>query len=315
MCLGGTIMTLQQMRYAVEIADCGSINEAAKKLFISQPSLSGTIKDLENELDITLFLRSNRGITITPEGAEFLGYARQILEQYRLMEDKFISPEQHRKKFSVSMQHYTFAVQAFIRLVKRHRDHQYAFAVHETRTYEVIRNVATLNSEIGVLYVNDFNRKVLMKLFRDSDLEFIPLFECPISVYFWKNHPLAGEASISLNMLKDYPCLSFEQGDQSSLYLAEEILGETEYPRTIKTTDRATMLNLMVGLNGYTLCSGIICEELNGSDYVAIPFKEDRNHRNTKMTIGYVTKRHSIMSDIGKTFIDEVEKYLKTISD
>ena len=258
MCLGGTIMTLQQMRYAVEIADCGSINEAAKKLFISQPSLSGTIKDLENELDITLFLRSNRGITITPEGAEFLGYARQILEQYRLMEDKFISPEQRRKKFSVSMQHYTFAVQAFIRLVKRHQDHQYAFAVHETRTYEVIRNVATLNSEIGVLYVNDFNRKVLMKLFRDSDLEFIPLFDCPISVYFWKNHPLAEMKSIAIEQLKPYPCLSFEQGENNSFHFAEEVLSTYDYDQIIKADDRATMLNLMVGLNAYTLCSGII---------------------------------------------------------
>jgi DNA-binding transcriptional LysR family regulator len=297
-------MTLQQMRYAVEIADCGSINEAAKKLFISQPSLSGTIKDLENELDITLFLRSNRGITITPEGAEFLGYARQILEQYRLMEDKFISPEQRRKKFSVSMQHYTFAVQAFIRLVKRHQDHQYAFAVHETRTYEVIRNVATLNSEIGVLYVNDFNRKVLMKLFRDSDLEFIPLFECPISVYFWKNHPLAGMKSIAIEQLKPYPCLSFEQGENNSFHFAEEVLSTYDYDQIIKADDRATMLNLMVGLNAYTLCSGIICEDLNGEYYRAVPLETDDT-----MTIGYIKKKRLPLSQLAEEYVLELLTY------
>ena len=202
------------------------------------------------------------------------------------------------------MQHYTFAVQAFIRLVKRHRDHQYAFAVHETRTYEVIRNVATLNSEIGVLYINDFNRKVLMKLFRDSDLEFIPLFDCPISVYFWKNHPLAEMKSIAIEQLKPYPCLSFEQGENNSFHFAEEVLSTYDYDQIIKADDRATMLNLMVGLNAYTLCSGIICEDLNGEYYRAVPLETDDT-----MTIGYIKKKRLPLSQLAEEYVRELLTY------
>ena len=308
-------MTLQQLLYALTIAEKGSMNKAAESLFISQPSLTLALKDLEKEIGITIFRRSSRGVQLTNEGADFLVNARQIYQQYELLKDKYSGAGDIKRKFAVSTQHYSFITKAFVETVKQYDTKNFDFAIRETKTQDVISDVGKLRSEIGILFESDFNRKVITKMLRDNDLEFTKLIDCRAYVYIWKNHPLAGEASISLNMLKDYPCLSFEQGDQSSLYLAEEILGETEYPRTIKTTDRATMLNLMVGLNGYTLCSGIICEELNGSDYVAIPFKEDRNHRNTKMTIGYVTKRHSIMSDIGKTFIDEVEKYLKTISD
>ncbi len=297
-------MTLQQLRYAVEIADSGSINEAAKKLFISQPSLSGAIKDLESEQNIVLFLRSNRGVTITSDGAEFLGYAKQILEQYHLIEDKFIAPKNHKKKFSVSMQHYTFAVQAFIRVIKKHQDYQYAFAIHETKTYEVIRNVATLSSELGILYLDNFNRKVLTKLFHDSDLEFTPLFDCHISVYFWKNHPLADLESIRFEQLKPYPCLSFDQGENNSFHFAEEVLSTYDYDQIIKANDRATMLNLMVGLNAYTLCSGIICEDLNGEYYKSVPLETDDT-----MTIGYIKKRRLPLSQLAEEYVQELRTY------
>ncbi len=304
-------MTLQQLLYALTISEKGSMNKAAEALFISQPSLTLAMKDLEKEIGITIFRRSSRGVELTNEGADFLVSARQIYQQYELLKDKYSGSGDIRRKFAVSTQHYSFVTKAFVETVKKYDTRNFDFAIRETKTQDVISDVGKLRSEIGVLYESDFNRKVISKMLRDNDLEFTKLIDCRAYVYLWKNHPLAGESSISLSMLKDYPCLSFEQGDQSSLYLGEEILGETEYPRTIHATDRATMLNLMVGLNGYTLCSGIICEELNGSDYVAVPFREDRNHRNAKMTIGYITKRHSVMSDIGKTFIDEVVDYLK----
>lgn len=304
-------MTLQQLLYALTISEKGSMNKAAEALFISQPSLTLAMKDLEKEIGITIFRRSSRGVELTNEGADFLVSARQIYQQYELLRDKYSGAEDIKRKFAVSTQHYSFVTKAFVETVKKYGTRNFDFAIRETKTQDVISDVGKLRSEIGVLFESDFNRKVINKMLRDNDLEFTKLIDCRAYVYLWKNHPLAKEESISMSMLKDYPCLSFEQGDQSSLYLAEEILGETEYPRTIHATDRATMLNLMVGLNGYTLCSGIICEELNGSDYVAIPFKEDRNHRNAKMTIGYITKRHSVMSDIGKTFIDEVVNYLK----
>ena len=303
-------MTLQQLLYALTISEKGSMNKAAEALFISQPSLTLAMKELEKETGITIFRRSSRGVEVTSEGEDFLVNARQIYQQYELLRDKYCGSGDIKRKFAVSTQHYSFITKAFVETVKQYDTSQFDFAIRETKTQDVISDVGKLRSEIGILFESDFNRKAINKMLRDNDLDFTRLIDCRANVYLWKDHPLAGESSISMSMLKDYPCLSFEQGDQSSLYLAEEILGETEYPRTIKATDRATMLNLMVGLNGYTLCSGIICEELNGSDYVAIPFREDRNHKNVKMTIGYITKRHSVLSEIGETFISEVKRYL-----
>ena len=303
-------MTLQQLLYALTISEKGSMNKAADALFISQPSLTLAMKDLEKEIGITIFRRSSRGVELTNEGADFLVSARQIYQQYELLRDKYTGAEDIKRKFAVSTQHYSFVTKAFVETVKKYDTRNFDFAIRETKTRDVITDVGKLRSEIGILFESDFNQKMISKMLRDNDLEFTKLIDCRAYVYLWKNHPLAKEESISMSKLKDYPCLSFEQGDQSSIYLAEEILGENEYPRTIKATDRATMLNLMVGLNGYTLCSGIICEELNGNDYVAIPFKEDRNHKNAKMTIGYITKRHSVLSEIGASFIDEIKSYL-----
>ena len=300
-------MTLQQLRYALTIADCGSMNEAAKQLFISQPSLSETMKELENEIGLEIFLRSNRGIVITPEGEEFLGYARQVTEQYRLLQAKYIE-KKTKEKFSVSTQHYTFAVKAFVETVKRVGMEQYESAVHETTTYDVIENVKNFKSEIGVLYQNDFNEKVLTKMFKENGLEFIELFTCDTYVYLWAGHPLAGQPVISMEELDEFPCLSFDQGKNTSLYLAEEMKSTYEYKRLIKANDRATLLNLMIGLNAYTLCSGIICEELNGSDYMAIPLKESE-----KMRIGYIKRKGAKISHIGEYYIEELKKYEKNV--
>ena len=278
-------MTLQQLKYALTIADCGSMNEAAKQLFISQPSLSETMKELETEIGLDIFLRSNRGIVITPEGEEFLGYARQVTEQFGLLQSKYID-KKVKEKFSVSTQHYTFAVKAFVETVKQIGMEQYEFAVHETTTISVIENVKNFKSEIGVLYENDFNEKVLNKMFKENGLEFVELFSCDTFVYLWSGHPLAKQDVITMEELDEYPCLSFDQGKNNSLYLAEEMKSTYEYRRLIKANDRATLLNLMIGLNAYTLCSGIICEDLNGNDYKAVPLKETE-----KMRIGYIKRK------------------------
>ncbi len=297
-------MTLQQIKCAVTIADCNSMNKAAQQLYVSQPSLSGTIKDLEEEIGITIFTRSNRGITVTPEGNEFLGYARQVLDQYRLIDQRYIEKQSVKKKFSVSMQHYTFAVKAFVELVKQFGMDEYEFAVYETKTYEVLENVKNYKSEIGVIYRNDFNQKILNKLFHEMNLEFTPLFECNTYVYLWKGNPLAEKTSLTMEDLEEYPCLTFDQGDNNSFYLAEEVLSTYDYKRSIKASDRATFLNLMVGLNGYTLCSGIICEELNGSEYVAIPLEVEEN-----MSIGYVKRKNTALSQMGQLYYTELLKY------
>mgnify|MGYP000968579211 FL=1 len=298
-------MTLQQLRYVIEVAKTGSMNVAAKQLFVSQPSLSMAIKELENDVHISIFERTTKGVVITAEGEEFLGYARQIINQVELLEDKYIEAGQIKKKFGVSAQHYSFAVKAFVEMVKGFDMDKYEFAIREARTYDVIHDVVTGKSEIGILYTNEFNEKVLNKIFKDNQLEFVHLFTCQGYAYLWKNHPLAGKKVIALEELQDYPCLSFEQGDNNSFYFAEEILSTYDFKKTIKSNDRATNLNLMVGLNAFTLCSGIICEELNGSDYIAVKLAEE-----VTMDIGYIKRAHMNISEIGELYIEEIKKYV-----
>ena len=296
-------MTLQQLQQIITIADSGSMNEAAKKMFISQPSLSAAVKELEKEIGISIFVRSNRGIVITPEGEEFLGYARQIFEQYQLLEKRYIE-KKAKKKFSVSMQHYTFAVKAFVEMVKKVGLEEYDFAIHETRTWDVIENVRYFKSELGVLYLNDYNALIMQKMFKENGLEFTELFQCETYVYLWSGHPLSDQKQISMKELEEYPCLAFDQGKNGAAYFAEEMKSTYDYKRIIHADDRATLLNLMVGLNAYTLCSGIICEELNGPDYRAIPLLESE-----KMRIGYIKRKGARISPMGEIYIRELEAY------
>ncbi len=296
-------MTLTQLMYAVAVADSKSMNKAARELFISQPALSGSIKELEEELNTEIFTRTNRGILVTAEGKEFLSYARQMTELNKMICDRYKN-KYVKKKFSVSMQHYSFAVEAFIKLGKKLSMDEFELAVHETKTYEVIKNVRDNISEIGIIYLNEFNEKALKKIFAVNEVEFISLFDCGISVYLSKSHPLAGKKLIKLEDLQPFPCLSFEQGDKNSFYFSEEVLSTLDYKQIIKANDRATMLNLMLGLNGYTLCSGLICDDLNGGNYTAIPF-------DTKdiMTIGYIKKKGMPLSTMASDYIEILISY------
>lgn len=297
-------MTLAQLRYIITVADTGSMNEAAKELFISQPSLSQSVKELETEIGVELFRRSNRGVSATEEGMKFLGYARQVVEQYGLIEARYIERTNVKKKFGVSMQHYAFAVNAFVEMVKQFGMDEYEFAVRETKTYEVIEDVKNFRSEIGILFLNEFNEKVLGRLFRESELVFSPLMECEIYAYMWKGNPLSEKSEVTLEELGAYPCLAFEQGNYNSFYFAEEVLSTYEYKQLIRANDRATLLNLMKGLNGYTLCCGIICEILNGGEYCAVKLKSDE-----RMTIGYIKRKGMPLSPLGEKYLEEIKKY------
>ncbi len=303
-------MTFQQLHYAITISETGSINKAAEILYVTQPSLSGAIRELEKELGMTLFYRGGKGVTLTPEGADFILYARELYSQYEGLIDRFGKSKSQKKKFRVSTQHYSFAVKAFVELVRQFDTSQYEFAVIETKTKDVISDVASLKSEIGILYLSEFNRSAMGKLLRTAGLTFHHLIDCNAYVYLWAGHPLAVRSSIKFEELRDYPCLSFEQGDTTSFYFTEEILGTMDYLRTIKANDRATMLNLMIGLNGYTLCSGIICEELNGSDYVAVPFDSSSVAESSTMEIGYITRKNTLPSIIGNLYIQKIREYL-----
>lgn len=301
-------MTLNQLKYVIEISKENSINEAAKRLFISQPSLTAALKSLEQEIGFDIFLRTKTGIHLTVKGTEFLGYAKSVVEQYDILDAKYISKSNVKRTFQVSMQHYTFAVNAFVSVINQYGMEKYEFEIHETKTHQVIDNVKNQKSEIGVLYINDYNHTVLEKLFNESNLQFTPLFECSIYAYMSKKNPLANKKEVTMEDLEKYPCLAFAQGDYNSFYFAEEVLSTYDYKQIVRASDRATLLNLMVGINGYTLCSGIICEDLNGSDYCAVKLKTDE-----KMTIGYISRKGSVLSEIGQKYIEELSKYKENV--
>ena len=304
-------MTLQQIHYILTIAECRSMNKAAEKLFIAQPTLTSAVKDVENELGISIFLRTHRGVNVTNEGAEFLSYARALYQQYEDICLKYGEDAGIRRKFSVSMQHYSFAVKAFIEMAKKYDASEFDLVLRETRTLSVIKDVGSLRSEIGILYMSEQNRKLISRLLRERELEFHTLIRCPACVYLAKSHPLSGEKELSLSQLEAYPCLSFEQGEDADFYLAEELISEHIFQKTIKASDRATMMNLLEGLNGYTLCSSIYNEHMSNDSFCVIPFKESVDTPNTIMEIGYITKKGMSLSSMAKAYIDEIMTYLE----
>ena len=305
-------MTLQQVLYALTIEEYGSMNKAAEKLYIVQPTLTSAIQELENEIGLTIFMRTNKGVIVTPEGKEFLDDIRGFYRQYDIVMQKYRDEGSYKRKFGVSTQHYTFAVRAFIDMAKEYDMNQFDFALRETTTYNIIKDVSTLKSEIGVLFISEHNKKAMSKLFNEHSVEFHSLIKCRAFVYLWGEHPLAKQEYITFDDLKDYPCLSFEQGENSE-FLAEEILSENIYPQTVRVTDRSTMLNLVRAMNGYTLCSGIVWGDLNSDGYVVVPYKGDEENPNSVMEIGYITKKNSVMSKIGEQYLKEIDIALSQI--
>lgn len=297
-------MTLQQLRYVTTVAETGTITEAADKLYISQPSLTNAIHELEKEMNIQIFNRTNKGISLSGEGEDFLGYARQVLEQAAILEDKYKGSDGGKKQFCVSTQHYSFAVNAFVDLVKEYGQDEYDFSLRETQTYEIIDDVARMRSEIGVLFLNDFNEAVINKILKSNDLEFHQLFIAKPHVFISRRHPLAENNIITNEQLMPYPYLSFEQGERNSFYFSEEIFSVSERKKNIRVRDRATLFNLLIGLNGYTVCSGVIDRNLNGKDIISVPLEEESN-----MRIGYITHRKGMVSRLGNTYLEALKKY------
>lgn len=298
-------MTLQQLKYVVTVAETGTITEAAGKLYISQPSLTNAIHELEREMQIVIFNRTNKGISLSKEGDIFLGYARQVLEQAEILEDKYKGEGSGKKQFCVSTQHYSFAVNAFVDLIKKYGQEEYDFSLRETQTYEIIEDVAKMRSEIGILFLNDFNEKVITKILKSNELEFHDLFVAKPHVFISRRHPLADRQIITNEELESYPYLSFEQGEHNSFYFSEEIFSASERKKNIRVRDRATLFNLLIGLNGYTVCSGVIDKKLNGKDIIAVPLTDESD-----MRIGYITHRKGMLSRLGTTYLDALSKYI-----
>lgn len=303
-------MTLQQLKYIVTVAAKGTISGAARELYISQPSLTAAIKELEAELGIVIFNRTNKGVVLSAEGEEFVGYARQVIEQTDLIEEKYSGKAPGKHQFCVSTQHYSFAVEAFVDLLREHGGEEYDFRLRETQTYEIIEDVAKLRSEVGVLYLNKFNETVLRKTIRAGDLRFQRLFIAKPHVFVSAGSPLASREAISLEDLAPYPRLSYEQGEHNAFYFSEEILSTLECRREILVCDRATLFNLLIGLNGYTICSGVISEELNGKNIIAVPLLVD-----DYMEIGYITHNRIVPGRFASLYIEALKRHTQGLEE
>lgn len=302
----GAFMTLQQLKYMIEVVNCGSINEAAKRLYITQPTLSSAIKELEAELGIEVFYRTTKGITLSPEGIEFLSYARQVVEQAGLLEQRYLNKKPSRQLCSISTQHYAFAVNAFVNLVKKSGSDEYEFTLRETRTIEIIEDVKNLRSEIGILYLSAFNKKVIEKLLRESRLDFHSLFETRPHIFVSTSNPLAKKKEVYLEDLVEYPYLSFEQGEHNSFYFSEEILSTVFHKKSLHISDRATLFNLLIGLNGYTISTGILNTDLNGTNIVSIPLIVDE-----MINIGWISNHQVQLSRQANIYIEELKSVIR----
>lgn len=301
-------MTIQQLKYILTVAEAGSITEAAKQLFISQPSLSTSIRETEKEAGITIFVRSRTGITLTKEGAEFLGYARQVLQQMELLEDRYITALPQKVTFGVSVQHYTFTENAFVDLVKRFGGERYAFYFNETGTHQILDDVKNRVCDLGVLYLSGENEAVMRKVLEENHLVFTELFSARPHVFLQKDHPLARQETISAKDLAPYPRLNFVQGEYESVYYSEELFSAIPVEKEIRVNDRGAIVNFMLGLNAYTISSGIFPRYLNGDNIIAVPLAEDET-----MRIGYVLNEKQELSEMGKTYLDELRKYAPDI--
>lgn len=298
-------MTLQQLRYIITIVNCGSISEAAKQLYITQPSLSNAVKELELEYGVSIFNRTSKGITLSSDGSEFLSYARQILEQTDLMEQHYLNKKPLKRICSISTQHYAFAVNAFVNLVSRQENDEYEFTLREARTHEIIEDVKNFRSELGILYMNDFNENVLSKLFKESGLIFHPLFVASPHVFISSSHPLSSKEFVTMTDLEEFPFLAFEQGEKNSFYFSEEILSTVPRKKIIYVSDRATLFNLLIGLNGYTICSGILNSNLNGDNIIAIPL-----HTQEYMRIGWIANPRVHLSIFAENYLEELKNLI-----
>lgn len=294
-------MTLQQLKYIVTISETLNITQAADKLFVSQPSLTKAVNELEKEMNVRIFNRSNKGVTITREGDLFLAHARQVLEQAQFMEETYKNKETSNPEFSVSCQHYAFAVKAMADTIRKFDSYKYNFTLRETQTREIIEDVRSLRSEIGILYLSSQNEEIMMNIIKRNDLEFIELFTEKPHVFLRAGHPLSSRKSIKLSDLEDYPYLCFEQGEYNSFYYSEEILSTINRRKVIRVRDRATMSNLIIGLNGYTVCSGLVNESLNGAEMISRPLDE-----NEYMKIGYIKPKRMPLGQYAKAYIEAI---------
>ena len=298
-------MNISQIRYVLETASASSMREAATRLYISQPALSASIRELEDELGILIFDRTNKGISLTDEGREFVTYAKKVNAQYEVLENRYLSRDRDKEKFSVSTQHYNIAIRAFTEVIRKFDPDRYIFSLHETKTREVLEDVRTLKSEVGIISFSGANEGVIKKLIREYGLIFTPLMQRETYAYVWEGHPFAGRKEISLEELADYPCISFDQSDGSNFYLTEEAMADYDFKKMIKSDDRATTMELISELQGYSVGSGMLSgDEAILKGLVSIKLKEE-----DPLTIGFIVRKGSSLSVYGEAYVAALLRY------
>jgi DNA-binding transcriptional LysR family regulator len=298
-------MTLQQLKYVDRVASVGSISEAARRLFVSQPTLTEAVRTLEEELRIAIFNRTSRGVAVTREGEEFLASARQILDDAARIQEKYTGKAVRRPQFAVSCQHYAFAVDAFMEVVRANGADSYDFTLRETVTSEIIDDVSRLRSEIGILYLSRRNERAISKILKKDDLSFEELFAAKPHVFLGKRHPLARKKGAILpRELDAYPYISYEQGVDNALYFAEEVMPSIDRKKNIRVRDRATMTKLVLGLDGYTVSSGAN-SRMYSNDIVAVPLKMEDTIR-----VGIIRRQGIDLSAPGRMFVEAVKSKL-----
>ena len=298
-------MNINQLKYVLEVAGASSMREASTKLYVSQPALSSSIHELEEEIGILIFERTNKGISLTDEGREFLSYAKKAVGQYEILEERYLSRDSDKEHFSVSTQHYNFAIKAFTDVIRKMEPDKFIFSIHETKTKEVLEDVRSLKSEVGIVSFSGSNEALIKKLFRDYQLDFVPLMRRDTYVYVWRSHPFAARDKVSIDEMSDYPCVSFDQSDDDNFYLTEEAMADYAFDKMIRSDDRATTMEIIAELDGYSIGSGM----LSGANailqgLVAIKLKEE-----DPLTIGYITRKGSAMSAYGRNYLEELMKY------
>ena len=298
-------MNVSQLKYVLEVASLSSMREAATRLFISQPALSASIKELETELGILIFERTNKGISITDAGREFITYAQKVVGQYEILEERYLSKDSDKERFSVSTQHYNFPIRAFSEVIKKNYPDKFIFSIHETKTKDILEDVKNMKSEVGIISFSRTNEDLIKKLIKEYGLEFTPLMVKETYAYVWKDHKFAGRDEISIEELSDYPCVSFDQSNDSNFYLTEEAMADYDFEKMIKSDDRATTMELIAELHGYSIGTGL----LTGEDVILDGFRSIKLKEEDPLTIGYIVRKGSTMSTYGKAYVEELLKY------
>ena len=298
-------MTIQQCKYVLEIARIGSFSEAAKQLFIAQSSLSAAVKSLERELNIRIFERSNNGVYLTDDGSEFVRYAKEITAADELVARRYSAPHEAEKLF-IATQHYDFIADVFGNFVKNADAERYRYSIKEIETHNVIHEVETAYSDIGIIAIKDGDYDIMKRYLSKRNLSFTPLLEASPHVFFRRQHPLAWAEKLSSAELKDYPYVSYEQGEQTSSFFTEEMTDALYTDKHIEISDRATLMNLLLITDAYTVGTGIMPSALNKGDIVSIPLDSKEHY-----IIGYLLNDTRKLSPMTKRFIDHLEQSIQ----